>query len=222
MSQSMPTYGKFFGVYPIFNQAIKIDDNLIGSKDQAVKYGKENKHQFFFAMDINTTGCKVYGSAPSLGEFYKHYSEAIDQDYRMCFYEMMVADLPIFENYDLDVDFEKIPASDHCDLTPENIFKLFDKLRNSFIFHSGRDVIPNLRKKPDYRVLDSSKPEKKTSLHIMNRNHVWKNMEEMKAWYEDFKEYCILYYSNTALSYISHPIALWGYKNLRLIVFRCI
>jgi len=67
--QSLTTNGKFFGVYPIFKHAIKTDDHTIGPKDRAVNYGKEHNHQFFFAMDINSNGCKSYGSAPTLGEF---------------------------------------------------------------------------------------------------------------------------------------------------------
>ena len=162
-------------------------------QDSAFENATLKNHQFYFAFDVYKGGCKNYGSTLSLQEFFDAYMDDVERDDIACnYYELMKTEIPRFETYDIDLEFEKVEEKYHIDMTPEQVFKWFCKLRELYVESTGRAYAYKQLLATDYRVLDSSN-EKKISLHIINRGHVWKNHSEMKMWYDDLKEFCILY-----------------------------
>jgi hypothetical protein len=151
------------------------NDNFIVYTRQSEAFENAIDNQFFFASDINDKGSKEYGSILDVDSFLKVYGKQS----RKNFYEVIKEKQPRYEYFDVDIKFEPGDSVK----TPEQVFKLFYNIHNKYKRYAGYDFAD------DFYITDSSKINKKVSLHIVNRAICFKDLEEHKKFMDDFKSY---------------------------------
>ena len=154
---------------------------IFQTQKEMFKHGDENKHSFFFACDkgdVINKGKKEYGSSPNLDDFLAYHETVAVSDRN--FYEILRTDVPRCEYYDIDLYAHK----NLLDKSAEQIFLNFKGIHSDFV--STKYGYEN---RCDWLVTDSSRKGEKISIHLINRNRVWKTSQQTKQWYEEFIDY---------------------------------
>lgn len=164
---------------------IKIDLALFPTQDECFKHAQSTNSKFFFSIDKTGSGKKQFGCSESLDEFLKVYSTIPDSNKN--FYELIYSENPMCEYYDIDINVS--------DKTPEQVFLEFSSIRNDFVqYEMGLDDTP------DWRITDSSRINddgtKKISLHLLNRNYMFKNQTDIAFWYNKLSSFVNTHYSH--------------------------
>ena len=163
------------------NEMNEMNEHINESHTQkdCFELAKKLKHKFFYACDTGKDGGKkFYGSATNLEKFLEYY-QTIDED-KKNYYELLHKDEPRYEYYDIDWDLTSGNT-----FSAERIIALLNSMRMNF-YKSLNLEAPI----PDWRITDSSK-EGKISLHLINRNTLWKNSDDTKLWYKNFHNYVV-------------------------------
>ena len=158
------------------------------TQKQAFSKGDANKHTFYYSVDtgdIKNKGSKCFGSCIDLNTFLSIY-ETVPSIERN-FYELIRTDVPRCEYYDIDLYAEKNPLNKSA----EQIFLEFKGIHDDFVKETF-----GYENRCEWYITDSSRLGEKVSIHLLNRNRVWKNSLETKQWYDKFEAYRIAHHGD--------------------------
>lgn len=151
-------------------------------QEDAFKNAEEEGEDFYFAIDKNENGSKMYGNPMKFGEFIKIYTNIIknDNNDNIAMYEVIKKGNKRMEYYDIDKQTDKKPSE---------IFEEFEEIYSNFLIHKG------LKTTPAWTISDSSK-KGKASIHLINNKRGFKNEIAMREWYDEFKYFCDTHYTD--------------------------
>jgi len=159
-------------------------------QDDMFKYAEENDFKFFFSYDKispSRAGAKEFGCSKNIDTFLDFYNP-LSNDQKN-FYEILKADISLYEYYDLDV---KIPKNADPEVyNNQTLFFWFDAIRSQFInFNKPLTKINSQIRleKPNWIILSSSNSSK-LSLHLINKNAIFSNFKTLSIYFTNFKNY---------------------------------
>ena len=184
---------------------------LFYRQEDVINHSKENGHKFLFSADnpvLNKDGRRTYsyGSYMNIGKFLSFYN-SLESD-KKHFYEIISPDIPVYEYYDLDF---KLDESSGSKLDNISLLNWFKDVRKEFISTS------NITTLPDDFVVTTASNNKKISLHILNRNVIFKDNSNLKVWYNKLKEFIHQFYQDDPLKSSIDFSVCSSYRSMRII-----
>ena len=144
----------------------------------------------YYAYD-DISSSKTFGVLP-IRDFLIQYNDVPSEDKN--FYEIIKHDRPMKECYDIEIELNDFGRLFEDEIfKPSKLYEYFDDLYTDFNGSVGIDD------EPLFLITDSSN-ETKLSLHIVNKNRVFKNYRDMEFFMNKFR-----YYMKEVLD--AHPVS---------------